>query len=334
LELPLFRSESTPHADRRLYNERIHSSDCAGDVWESFRTEGSDEPLWQCQIKHDVARNVCYQFKEKFAEFCRVTSGVPDTLAELQERGIRLLIGDKNDPVPALVCPALLLFFCSECATRIIFTLCRASQDDCGYQAWRVCFYVAGSLYNFLYLLDAFWIHIDEQMAKETKLEINYSPASNVIIDNSCWDKLAYENSTLQEPTDEGLCMECFQVAPVFGKRPTTVSVEVQDEKTVSLVFSQVYIFRERFEVLGVPGGRVGASENAKGDYVRIMKDQDVSDSAVLDRISQVIEKVLKNLAVRVLVDGKCEADTPVAIFLASLRKRPNMHFADERSAA
>jgi len=64
------------------------------------------------------------------------------------------------------------------------------------------------------------------------------------------------------------------------------------------------------------------------------MKDQDVSDSAVLDRIAQVIEKVLKNLAVRVLVDGKYEVDTPAAIFLASLRKRSNMHFADERSAA
>jgi len=64
------------------------------------------------------------------------------------------------------------------------------------------------------------------------------------------------------------------------------------------------------------------------------MRDQDCSDSTVLDRISQVIEKVLKNLAVRVLVDGKYEVDTPVAMFLASLRKRPNMHFADERSDA
>ena len=152
--------------------------------------------------------------------------------------------------------------FRSECtAHSICYTLsCPTSKDDCGYQAWRVCFYVAGSLYNFLYLIDAFWVHIAEQMAKETKVEIKISPASDVIIDDSCWDKLVYDSYTLQEPTDEGLCMKCFEVAPVFGKRPTTFSVEVQDDKTVSLVISQVYIFRERFEALGVPGGRVQGS--------------------------------------------------------------------------
>ena len=41
----------------------IHKySDCAGDCWESYKTE-EDQPLYQCQITHDVARSVCYQFK-------------------------------------------------------------------------------------------------------------------------------------------------------------------------------------------------------------------------------------------------------------------------------
>ncbi len=74
-------------------------SDCAGDLWETFRTQ-DEQPLYQVQVKQDVARSICFQFKDKFAEFLRVTDGVPDTLAELQENGVRLIIGDKNDPVP------------------------------------------------------------------------------------------------------------------------------------------------------------------------------------------------------------------------------------------
>ena len=78
-------------------------SDSAGDIWEAFRTE-KDQPLFQCQIKQDVARSVCYQFRDKFADFLRVTEGVPNTLAELQDTcGIRLLIGDKNDPAASLL---------------------------------------------------------------------------------------------------------------------------------------------------------------------------------------------------------------------------------------
>ena len=36
-------------------------SDCAGDCWEAYRTE-ADQPLWQIQIKQDVARSITYQF--------------------------------------------------------------------------------------------------------------------------------------------------------------------------------------------------------------------------------------------------------------------------------
>ena len=36
-------------------------SDCAGDCWEAYRTE-QDQPLYQIQIKQDVARSITYQF--------------------------------------------------------------------------------------------------------------------------------------------------------------------------------------------------------------------------------------------------------------------------------
>ena len=75
--------------------------DCAGDVWDAFQS-GEDQPFYQCQIKHDVARSVCYQFKDKLSEFLRVTDGVPDDLNQLQENGIRIVVADKNDPEWAL----------------------------------------------------------------------------------------------------------------------------------------------------------------------------------------------------------------------------------------
>jgi len=114
-------------------------SDCAGDLWESYKTD-DDQPLYQVQIRHEAPRSLCYQFQAKFADFCKNTEGVPDTLAELQEHGIRLIIGDKNDP------------------------------EGCRFVQWRPCFYIVGhkdSLYNFCLLLDKFWIWLADAMAKE-----------------------------------------------------------------------------------------------------------------------------------------------------------------------
>ena len=73
-------------------------SACAGDCWEAFRTE-EDQTLYQCQIRHDVARSITYQFRDKWADYIRSCPDTPDTLAELQDEcGIRLVVGDKNDP--------------------------------------------------------------------------------------------------------------------------------------------------------------------------------------------------------------------------------------------
>jgi len=112
--------------------------DSAGDVWEAFQAEG-DQPLYQCQIKHDVARSVTYQFRDKMAEFLRVTEGVPDDLNQLAENGIRLITADKNDP------------------------------EDIGIVPWRVCFYVVKSVNNWLLMMDMFWKYLSDQMAKETR---------------------------------------------------------------------------------------------------------------------------------------------------------------------
>ena len=76
-------------------------SDCATDTWQTFRAE-EEQALFQVQIKQDVARSVVlYQFREKFGEFIREAHGL--TLLEFADKyGIRLVIGDANDPVRCL----------------------------------------------------------------------------------------------------------------------------------------------------------------------------------------------------------------------------------------
>ena len=57
------------------------------------------------------------------------------------------------------------------------------------------------------------------------------------------------------------------------------------------------------------------------------MKDVDVSKSDEASRIIGVVEQVLRNVALRVLVDGAVEDGSDVAKLLDKLRERPNMHF-------
>jgi hypothetical protein len=240
-----------------------------------------------------------------------------------------------------------------------------ALKDDCGFVQWRVCFYAVGELNNFVFLLDMFWDHMAEKMAKETKFGVVISTAADVDVD-ATWENLSYTNYTLNEPSAK-LPVAIFECPPPFGKRPATFAIEILDAATVSIVITQVYNFRtpfcvlhecvalsrtldtqhplaiykshvmqrtknfarERFDGMGVPGGRVGVTDTSRGDYVRLMKNVDVTKEAEVARIVEVLDAVMKGLALRVLVDGHTEAETAVSTFLNLLRQRPHMHFVD-----
>ena len=59
------------------------------------------------------------------------------------------------------------------------------------------------------------------------------------------------------------------------------------------------------------------------------MKSLDVSDEAAQDRVKQLVgDQVFKNLAMRVKLDKKPEADTPVDAFISELKKIPCLQFA------
>ena len=143
------------------------------------------------------------------------------------------------------------------------------------------------------------------------------------------WEELSYPHYSLNEPSSD-LPMKIFEVPPCFGKRPTTWSIEVHDSSTLSIVITSVYSYRDRFDAMGVPGGRIGATDTSKGDYVRIMKNVDVSQEGEVQRIMEVLDDVLKSLALRVFLSGSFDekdTESPVSKILATFRKRPHMHF-------
>ncbi len=131
---------------------------------------------------------------------------------------------------------------------------------------WRPCFYIVSALDNFIYLLDGFWTYMAEQMAKETKVDVHLWTAADVNIDDT-WENVSYPNYTLNEPSNK-LPMSIFEAPPCFGKRPATFSLEIHDESTLSIVISQVYAYRNRFEAMGIPGGRVGVTETSKESFL------------------------------------------------------------------
>ena len=76
-------------------------------------------------------------------------------------------------------------------------------------------------------------------------------------------------------------------------------------------------------------GYQSGSDESERRTYFRVMKSLDVSDDAQQERVKQLVgEAVFKNLAMRVKVDKKPEADSPADAFISELKKIPCLHFA------
>ena len=160
---------------------------------------------------------------------------------------------------------------------------------------WRVVYYVVGSLDNYLLLMDQFWNHLAEQMAQETKIEVCIHTAPNVNVDE-IWENMTYSGLQLNEPSERSsdLPMTLFEAPPCFGKKPVAMSVEIHDAETVSLVFVNTYVYKDRLDALGISGGRINVTDNSKGDYVRFLKNVIVTkDEAKVEEVF----KAMKNIA-------------------------------------
>ena len=98
-------------------------SDRAGDVWDAYQEQ--EVPLWQCQVDHAAQRPITFQMRDVFNDFLRAARAdneqMPASVRDLEDAvGVRLVVSDRQDP------------------------------DDVGFVQWRVGFYVAGDLNNFL----------------------------------------------------------------------------------------------------------------------------------------------------------------------------------------
>ena len=94
-----------------------------------------------------------------------------------------------------------------------------------------------------------------------------------------------------------------------------------------------------RFTDVGIGGGYVnpeGDTPEARGPYVRTIKDLDVTAEADKQKVIEVLECALHDLSVRVTVDGleDLDEDTATAQFVEDLRStRPHLHFLSKAGA-
>ena len=106
------------------------------------------------------------------------------------------------------------------------------------------------------------------------------------------------------------------------------VSLEIENPKTISVIISgKIYNYRERFHALGFQSGRAPPSAaGTKGRYVQILKSIDVpsEEAKVLDIFG---EKCLKNMAVKVVLDGACREEDDSTKLIGKLRELPNLFF-------
>ena len=72
-----------------------------------------------------------------------------------------------------------------------------------------------------------------------------------------------------------------------------------------------------------------GDTPEAKGPYVRTLKDLDSSSEVDKQRVFEMIGVVLNDLSIRVKVDGDGDLDesSDTAAFITELRARTNLHF-------
>ena len=278
-------------------------SDRAGDVWSHFE-EGDEAALFQVQISHEARPSATYDMVRTFNAFLSgmQAQGMPKTARELE----------------------------SQCGIKLVITTTE-DQDGIGsFVQWRVSFYVGGAapkaLNNFLLLLDDFWHFKAKSMGQ---LDVHVHPHIGIDLAVVKGD-LEYEHYTMKDPSAE-MPLGVFEAHPVGAKRILTCHIQPQSDDVVDLLISgYTWPFRQRFDQHGIPGSYHTNDGDAKPEYYRVRKGIDVSDGEQKDVVLQMFgDRVLRNLAVRVVVDGAADVDedSEVHAFLEELREIPTCHF-------
>ena len=202
--------------------------------------------------------------------------------------------------------------------------------DDVGFVQWRVGFYVAGDLNNFLLLLDDWFAYKAKSIASAQPFQVQMLP--HVGVEVTVADDFAYEHIDVAEPAVT-LPLGIFKCQPCIGKRIVTLNLQIEDENTISVVITgNTWAFRSRLDTFGISGGYQTFADDRR-IYCRVLKNIDLEDDAQQERVLSLVgEAVFKNLAMRVTVDKTPEADTNSGNFVSKMREIPCLHFESPTS--
>ncbi len=116
-------------------------------------------------------------FQDFLKEAAAQSEGVPTTLDQLTDAGVRLVISDRQDP------------------------------DEVGFVQWRCAFYVAGqpgkAVQNFMCLFDDFIVWKTTQLQKDVEVHV-YQHHRAELTRTFC-DELTYQHYHFNPATDEAL---------------------------------------------------------------------------------------------------------------------------------
>jgi hypothetical protein len=279
-------------------------TDRASDLWSHFE-EGDEAALFQVQIAHEARPSVCYDMVRTFNGF--LAAGLQEGTMPKSARELE-----------------------SQCGIKLVITTTE-DQDGIGtFVQWRVAFYVGGAatdaLNNFLLLLDEFWAFKAKTLGH---FDVHLHPHSGIDL-APVKDDLEFEHCTLEEPASE-LPLGVFQAHPVGAKRILTCHIQPQSDDTFDLLVSgYTWPFRQRFDQHGIAGSYHANDGDAKQEYYRVKKGIDISEGEQKESVLQMLgNKVLNNLAVRVVVDKKddIDEDSDLHAFVEELRALPSCHF-------
>ena len=168
-------------------------------------------------------------------------SDMPTDVRALEDAvGVRLVVADRTDP------------------------------EDVGFVQWRVAFYLAGDLNNFLLLLDDFFVYKAKAIAREQPFQVQIFPHTGVEV--SVLDDFSYEHVELMEQTATPP-LKIFEAQPCIGKRIVVLIVQIEDDNLLSiLITGNTWAFRSRLDTFGVSGGyQSGTDETERRTYFRVM---------------------------------------------------------------
>ena len=129
----------------------------------------------------------------------------------------------------------------------------RTDPEDVGFVQWRVAFYLAGYLNNFLLLLDDFFVYKAKAIAREQPFQVQIFPHTGVEV--TVLDDFSYEHVELMEQTATPP-LKIFEAQPCIGKRIVVLNVQIEDDNLLSiLITGNTWAFRSRLDTFGVSGG-------------------------------------------------------------------------------